>query len=576
MTTSLFFIYAPQDGEYLSHIENQLQVLGDNGLITVWHQGKLAAGSNWYAVTETELGKAQIVLLIVSASFLASDSCKDWLKKADALGKQIVPIIASSCLWEYDPILKGKTPLPRKDQDIKATPLNKWTPIADGYNTVVEGIAALVEEYTRPAPIHPTTSRTTDNSNNSNNSSPKNSNNMSTQNLVFENGYALLIGVGKDLPATINDATALYDLLTDPKIAAFPKEQVILLTQEQATRQGILTALQQLADMVKKGKEATDRKTFVVSKPQNTAEKTPTATVIISYAGHGDVNSRDEYYLCSYDYITKVSNQPLWGTEFTDAVNAIPSKKKLVILDCCHAGGVRSETHNSNHTKLIAALEKGGGSAILAACQDNEKAQDLQLLNKGKHGLFTQVLINALKTPTSRQDGYVRFTDIMAYFENNFSNELQLANSSAKQTPIISKLENYNLNEPFIVCSYDIVKARGGIKPPTSEPIPDLNNNTTNITGNGNNANPPKTNENNMQELKKRLRQFQAEQIQLLGNNLDNAAQVLNNIEDSGYSYDDVKLEWYRGQLDVINSGDPKSIELVKQLKNFINALKIK
>jgi hypothetical protein len=74
---------------------------------------------------------------------------------------------------------------------------------------------------------------------------------------------------------------------------------------------------------------------------------------------------------------------------------------------------------------------------------------------------------------------------------------------------------------------------------------------------------------------REKLRQFQAEQIQLLGNNLNNAAQVLNNIEDRGYSYDDVKLEWYRGQLDVINSGDPRSIELVKQLNSFINNLRL-
>ncbi len=144
MSVSLFIIYALEDSDCLSQIENQLQVLVKNNTIAYWHQGNLIAGSDSRTVTNAELSKAQIVLPIVSAYFLASNDYMDLLKEADKQGKQIVPIIASSCLWEYDPILKGKTTLPRKNKDTKPTPLNKWSPTTDGYNTVVEGIAELV------------------------------------------------------------------------------------------------------------------------------------------------------------------------------------------------------------------------------------------------------------------------------------------------------------------------------------------------------------------------------------------------------------------------------------------------
>lgn len=95
----------------------------------------------------------------------------------------------------------------------------------------------------------------------------------------FENGYALLIGVGSDLPATVNDATALKDLLTDKSIAAFNPDKVHLLTESKATKEGILEALKQLKEQVGDNKEA---------------------SIIISYAGHGyfySENGGNIYYL---------------------------------------------------------------------------------------------------------------------------------------------------------------------------------------------------------------------------------------------------------------------------------------
>ena len=38
---------------------------------------------------------------------------------------------------------------------------------------------------------------------------------MPTNSMKFENGYAVVIGVGGNLPATVADAKALVDLLTD-------------------------------------------------------------------------------------------------------------------------------------------------------------------------------------------------------------------------------------------------------------------------------------------------------------------------------------------------------------------------
>ena len=59
----------------------------------------------------------------------------------------------------------------------------------------------------------------------------------------FTHGHALVIGMGADLPDTIQDATGLADILTDQSRCAYPPGQVTLLTGEKATRAAVLSAL---------------------------------------------------------------------------------------------------------------------------------------------------------------------------------------------------------------------------------------------------------------------------------------------------------------------------------------------
>ena len=66
----------------------------------------------------------------------------------------------------------------------------------------------------------------------------------------LSNAYALLIGVGADLPITAADAQSLYELLSDPKIGGYPADNIELLTEETADRQHILQAFDRLIEKV--------------------------------------------------------------------------------------------------------------------------------------------------------------------------------------------------------------------------------------------------------------------------------------------------------------------------------------
>src|SRR5436853_5697713 len=73
--------------------------------------------------------------------------------------------------------------------------------------------------------------------------------------MAFNHGFALLVGVGEyantsfDAPVTAQDAAALQELLGDGSVG-YPPEQVQLLTGPDASRQGVLTALEKLATKV--------------------------------------------------------------------------------------------------------------------------------------------------------------------------------------------------------------------------------------------------------------------------------------------------------------------------------------
>jgi hypothetical protein len=64
---------------------------------------------------------------------------------------------------------------------------------------------------------------------------------------TFKNGHALLIGVGADLPNTVDDAKGLAGILADGERCAYPPQQVLAISEADATRAAVLAALDALA-----------------------------------------------------------------------------------------------------------------------------------------------------------------------------------------------------------------------------------------------------------------------------------------------------------------------------------------
>jgi len=246
---------------------------------------------------------------------------------------------------------------------------------------------------------------------------------------LFTQGHACIVGVGSDLPNTIQDAEAIAALLKDPERCAYPPEQVQLLTGMQATRASILFGLERLASTT-----------------------TTDSTVILYFSGHGyEFKSPIGafYYLMPFGYnTTQLPTTAISGAEFTTALQAIPARKILVLLDCCHAGGL-SDLENLGlevaksplPPEAQALFAKGQGHVIIASSKNGE----ISLAGR-PYSAFTAALIEVLcGKGVAKADGYVRVTDLAMY-----AREVVPRRTRDQQHPIL----NFEQADNFVLAYY--------------------------------------------------------------------------------------------------------------------------
>jgi hypothetical protein len=147
----------------------------------------------------------------------------------------------------------------------------------------------------------------------------------------FFNGYALLIAVDENavprwaLPDVAKDVAALQEVLVHPERCAYPAANVRVTKGKEASRVNILEQLEWLEDRI-------------------AADASGNATAIVYYTGHGwrdEAADPDEFYLIPYDVREdKIRSRALRAADLADAIEALKPQRLLVVLDCCHAGGM--------------------------------------------------------------------------------------------------------------------------------------------------------------------------------------------------------------------------------------------
>ena len=107
----IFISYSHNDLPFLRALKSQLRILERNKLIETWDDAQIEVGTDWDKAIKDALKEADIVLLLISASFLASDYCYedemlDTVERGENGEIKVIPIILSACLWEDTPFAK--------------------------------------------------------------------------------------------------------------------------------------------------------------------------------------------------------------------------------------------------------------------------------------------------------------------------------------------------------------------------------------------------------------------------------------------------------------------------------------
>lgn len=77
----IFISAAIEDEPLFQSLIRHIEVLERQGLISLWHNRKVKAGTNWLQEVESHLQNAQIIILLLSSDFLASDYCYSYEAK---------------------------------------------------------------------------------------------------------------------------------------------------------------------------------------------------------------------------------------------------------------------------------------------------------------------------------------------------------------------------------------------------------------------------------------------------------------------------------------------------------------
>jgi tetratricopeptide (TPR) repeat protein len=145
----IFCSYAHEDERLRKALEKQMSLLKRDGLITEWHDHKISAGIAWENEILTHLNSAQIILLLISPDFIASDYCysnemQRAMERHESGEARVIPVILRPADWKS--ALFGK--LKALPSDGKA--ITRWKNRDEAFLNVAKGIRRVVKELTSP------------------------------------------------------------------------------------------------------------------------------------------------------------------------------------------------------------------------------------------------------------------------------------------------------------------------------------------------------------------------------------------------------------------------------------------
>lgn len=149
---TLFISYSHADAALVTTLKTHLKPLERGGIIKPWFDGYLMAGDDIDAKVRDALENAEIVALVVSPDFLASDYCydvemKEAVRRHERGNARVIPIIARQCQWHGAPFGRLKA-VPDDGKPIMSA---HWTDKDSAWNIVATAIGAAANAQVEEA-----------------------------------------------------------------------------------------------------------------------------------------------------------------------------------------------------------------------------------------------------------------------------------------------------------------------------------------------------------------------------------------------------------------------------------------
>ena len=143
----VFCCYARKDQSLLLELKTHLTPLQREGLITLWADVDINAGAEWEEEIHHHLNSAQIILLLISPDFIASEYCysiemQRAIERHERGEAQVIPVILRPVSWQRMPFGKFQA-LPTNAVPVTS---GKWHSQDDAFYEVAEGIRGAVAE----------------------------------------------------------------------------------------------------------------------------------------------------------------------------------------------------------------------------------------------------------------------------------------------------------------------------------------------------------------------------------------------------------------------------------------------
>ncbi len=266
----------------------------------------------------------------------------------------------------------------------------------------------------------------------------------------FPQGHALVIGVGAyadsrwNVPTAARDAQGLAQVLGDPAAGGYSLRNLELVCDREATRDGVLRALQRLADRVG-----------------------PDSVVLISFSCHGAQGTDGLYYLATHDAAFAEDGRIVAGSglsivDLVRALRQIGSRHLLILVNACYAGQLGSRIgpldlapeEAAGHGRMLPyeagdeLLASGQGRAIITASRPEQRSY---FLSDREHSFFGQALIDAISgAGISGYSGYVGLFELYESVHRQVTGAVLRAVGKA-QEPVLTLLQGVGT---FPVASY--------------------------------------------------------------------------------------------------------------------------